>query len=138
MAETVSEYIKRRGITVEVVEAKGEQTDLDDRKWRHFAYVVRMHLGDRVSPNFPWRQGIGDTTPPVNQPEAILSCVVDDGWGYVNARSFEEWASEYGYDDDSRKVERIYKACGETWDWLVVLLGGTEEAEHLATEVERY
>jgi len=29
----------------------------------------------------------------------------------LNSGSFENWASEYGYDTDSRKAESIYRAC---------------------------
>lgn len=29
----------------------------------------------------------------------------------VCGRSFEEWASDFGYDTDSRQAEKIYRAC---------------------------
>ena len=34
-----------------------------------------------------------------------------DGEAFFNAQSFEDWASEYGYDSDSRKAEAVYRAC---------------------------
>jgi hypothetical protein len=39
----------------------------------------------------------------------VLYGLVSDTQGFENARDFEDWASEYGYDVDSRKAERIYK-----------------------------
>ena len=39
----------------------------------------------------------------------VLNCLVSDACGFDNAQSFEDWASEYGYDADSRKAERTYK-----------------------------
>ena len=40
----------------------------------------------------------------------VVTCVTMDCSGFSNSRSFEDWASEYGYDTDSRKAEAIYKA----------------------------
>ena len=40
----------------------------------------------------------------------VLDCLASDASGYENARSFEEWAEEYGYDTDSRSAEKIWKA----------------------------
>lgn len=47
-----------------------------------------------------------------NEPEArdVLECLLDDASG-VEWQSFEGWCGEYGYDTDSRKAERIYRAC---------------------------
>lgn len=39
----------------------------------------------------------------------VLDCLLSDATGYDNARGFEDWASEYGYDTDSRKAEDTYK-----------------------------
>lgn len=40
--------------------------------------------------------------------DVIHSLLMD---GDVNGQSFEEWASNYGYDTDSRKAEQSYRAC---------------------------
>ena len=36
---------------------------------------------------------------------------------------FEEWAGEYGYDSDSRKAERIYRAIAQVHHNVIRLLG---------------
>lgn len=43
--------------------------------------------------------------------DVIASLVMDAG--VLDAGSFEEWASEYGYDTDSRSAEKTYRACLE-------------------------
>lgn len=39
----------------------------------------------------------------------ILNCIARDG-DALDA-TFEDWAAEFGYDQDSRKAEKIYRAC---------------------------
>jgi hypothetical protein len=45
------------------------------------------------------------------EPDAVtvLDCLLSDADGYDNARGFEDWANDYGYDTDSRKAEETYK-----------------------------
>ena len=40
----------------------------------------------------------------------VLECLASDAAGFENASNFEDWAREYGYDPDSRKAERTYRA----------------------------
>ena len=44
----------------------------------------------------------------------VLHSLLSDGSPHFDSCSFEEWASEYGYDTDSRKAESIYRECLET------------------------
>lgn len=41
----------------------------------------------------------------------------------AEALTFEEWCAEFGYDDDSRKAERTFKACQKVGRDLKKLLG---------------
>lgn len=52
----------------------------------------------------------------------VLSCLADDASG-SDDHSFEDWCSEYGYDTDSRKAERIWKACQHSAKRLRSFLG---------------
>jgi len=52
----------------------------------------------------------------------VLYCVLMDSGSVENARSFEEWCSEFGYDTDSRKAERIYNGCCRQRDKVQFLL----------------
>lgn len=44
-------------------------------------------------------------------PADVLGCLLSDTSSVENARSFEEWASDLGFNDDSRTAEQTYKAC---------------------------
>lgn len=49
-------------------------------------------------------------TPPVAA--SVLHCLCSDA-DAENHDTFEEWASEFGYDPDSRSAEKTYQACLE-------------------------
>lgn len=53
----------------------------------------------------------------------VLDCLASDAAGIENARDFDDWCSEYGYDTDSRKAERIYHTCQRQAASLRRLLG---------------
>jgi hypothetical protein len=84
----------------------------------HWLCVLRRH-GARMS--VPYSQGSAIVNPPTV--EDLLSCMADDCAGYENARSFADWARDYGYDEDSRKAERIYKIIARQAASLKRLLG---------------
>lgn len=66
----------------------------------------------------------------------VLDCLASDASGVDNARSFEDWASEYGYDTDSRKAERTYHICEKQAQDLKALLG-QDAYDQLLHETER-
>jgi hypothetical protein len=68
--------------------------------------------------------------------EEVLSCLADDAAGVENSPSFEDWCSEYGYDTDSRKAEKIFKACEHQATRLKNFLGD-DLFEQLLWKVER-
>jgi hypothetical protein len=53
----------------------------------------------------------------------VLQSLASDASGALNAGTFEAWASDYGYDSDSRKAEKIYEACKGVHFELSRLLG---------------
>lgn len=53
----------------------------------------------------------------------VLDCLASDASGIENSPSFEDWCSEYGYDTDSRKAEKTFKACEHQSKRLKKLLG---------------
>jgi hypothetical protein len=68
--------------------------------------------------------------------EDVLDSLGSEAAGYLNADSFESWAGEFGYDPDSRRAERTYRAIGEEVEDLRRLLGD-EALEELAFRTER-
>lgn len=106
--------------------------------------VKRMQYkpGGKVPYGFPshnrtiWEVGmlnlLSEPTPP--DVESVLDCLKSDASSYDGARNFEEWAREMGGDTDSRKLERAYRACGETAHGLRILLGADGYAQLMKCE----
>ena len=42
---------------------------------------------------------------------SVIYCLISDAQSVECAKDFEDWASSLGYDADSRKAEKTYKAC---------------------------
>ena len=55
--------------------------------------------------------------------EEVIDCMASDAAGIENASGFDDWCSEYGFDADSRKAERVFKACQRQARQLNQLLG---------------
>lgn len=53
----------------------------------------------------------------------VLDCLASDAATVENARTFEEWASELGYDTDSREAYKTYKVTKRQTEKLRALLG---------------
>lgn len=79
-------------------------------EWRdanHFKVTLKRKGGKQISTFFS--QGYGCSGEP--DATSVLNCLALDSSGIENNPSYEDWASEYGYDEDSRQHERIYKSC---------------------------
>lgn len=72
---------------------------------RHFRCRIRC---DKRSFGLYFTQGSAHTADPTISD--VLYCLACDASGYDNYGNFEDWCGEYGYDPDSRKAERIYRA----------------------------
>ena len=63
---------------------------------------------------------------------SAISCYASDGLAFRNSRNLLDFCNEFGYNEDSRKAEKIYKACekadkrlsrvfGDDYDFLLDL-----------------
>lgn len=68
--------------------------------------------------------------------EDLLDCLASDAATWENAQDFEDWARDLGYDPDSRKAERIYRAVEKQAKGLKRLLGD-DAYDSLLWQVER-
>lgn len=59
-----------------------------------------------------------------------------DSQGLESSRGFEDWAAEYGFDTDSRKAEKLYKACLDVSEKLKRFLGD-EQYDQLLNHTEQ-
>lgn len=81
-----------------------------------------------------WQKAVYRPKPP--ELSSVLDCIASDCAGYESARHFEDWASEYGYDTDSRKAEYAYRQVGDEYRAFESLLGRAALRE-LMFETER-
>ncbi len=96
-------------------------------------YKCKLTMG-RKQMTVYFSQGYGISHEP--KTADVLNCLADDSAGVSNARSFEEWANEYGYDTDSRKAEKTYNVCVKQAARLLSFLGNDLYNE-LLWETER-
>ncbi len=88
-------------------------------EWQQNANGYRCTLrykGRQYSLDF-W-QGVGISGDPTA--ESVLECLLSDA---SVSDGFEEFCGEFGYDTDSRKAERLHKACLKIRDNMERLLG---------------
>ena len=58
--------------------------------------------------------------------DEVLACLASDARGVDT--SFEDWCGDYGYDTDSRKAERTFKACKRSAKKLKQFFAGEYES----------
>lgn len=134
----LSQFIAANSITMVSARVDRNPNTADD-DWAKTARHWRCTLINR-STKRPRRltiyfsQGRAHTAPPST--EDVLDCLASDAVGYENANSFEDWATDYGYDTDSRKAEKTYRMIGTQSGKLKRFLGD-EAYETLLWECER-
>lgn len=104
------------GIRLRVVGRAPANGDMEGDHWR----VQLIGPGGKMSLTFT--KGYGHEGKPPDLAE-ILRCVVSDAETLEGAASFEDWARDLGYSNDSRKAERIYAKVQAQTDKLKACLG---------------
>lgn len=129
---TVPQFVTdyRVRMTAERTDSNPHMPDSDNMD--HWKCVLRK---DRHSMTVYFSMGYGHHG---NEPKVadVLDCLASDASGLINAGNFEDWASEYGYDTDSRKAEKTYKLIERQSSTLRSLLGD-EGFEQLLWNTER-
>ena len=124
--------IEQDGITAEA-------TMTDPPAWAESAgwdraanwYSVTLRYGRRQM-TVPFGMGSALTDEP--GADDVLNCLTSDAASYENARSFEEWAGDYGYDTDSRRAEQTYRQVEAQTAKLRKFLGDQYDAYLWRTE----
>lgn len=106
----------------------GRKTDADG--WEHDAWTVTLKYQGR-SQSFPYRMGTGHHGAKPETGDVLYALLSDADVGDM---SFEDFVSDFGLDEDSRKAEQTWKSCKATKRKLERLLGGSyrELYEHPA------
>ena len=119
-------FIQENGITARS-EWADKNPNMDDWKDAHHYKVVLERRNPHRQMTVYFSMGSGHTKEP--SAEDVLDCLCSDYWTLENGNGFEEWAEELGYDTDSRKAERTYRAVSRQSDKLRRFLGcALEEA----------
>jgi len=126
---TMAEFISSRKITMtaERVDANPNMDSQDMDHWkvtlrRYVAYLDRGNGGRSRTLTTYFSMGYGHKGKAPTA-DKVLDCLASDAHG-ANSETFEDWCSNYGYDADSRKAEKTYKACERTRDQLRRFLDG--------------
>jgi hypothetical protein len=103
----------------------GAKLDWDQQdEWQKNANGYRCTLHYKGHQHtFDFWQGIGISHDPTA--EGCLECLLSDS--SAGDTTFENFCSEFGYDTDSRKAEKTFKACGKTAVAVRRLLGDDYE-----------
>jgi hypothetical protein len=116
---TLSDFIKGADISM-TYRATDHNPHLDNSdRMDHWRVTLRA---GRSRMTLVFSKGIGHNGEPPTL-EEILDCLASDAAGFENTRNFEDWCSEYGYETDSRRAERVYKAIQNQVARLKNLLG---------------
>lgn len=106
---TLAAFIEQHRITMECEQIErrddGLMLGMDGTHWR---CVLRRAGDGRKRMTVLFTMGKAHTDAP--DCASVLDCIASDASGIENARGFADWCADYGYDDDSRKAERIYNA----------------------------
>ena len=111
-------FIAKNRIRIENTFTDNNPNMTDSANMNHFKSTLRM--GKRQM-TIIFSQGYGIQGEPTAA--SVLDCLASDAAGVENARSFEDWCGDYGYDTDSRKAENIFKACEKQAEKLKNFLG---------------
>lgn len=148
---TIAQFIEKHGITFTFKEGS-IPADRKDDQWLqeafHFDCLFRM--GDdsprrQLATDFHMGRGHGKPVkrsdglvirviPPKPDAAEVLDSLRSDAQSVDCARDFEDWASDLGYDTDSRNAHAIWLACMELGRKLRFFLGAAAYEELMNCE----
>lgn len=105
---TMKQFISRNKIKATSEWADENPHMADSKNMNHFKVTLRRQ-GKQMTLYFSQGYGIN------GEPDAasVINCLASDAASVENNNltGFEGWASDLGYDPDSRKAEKIFKVC---------------------------
>lgn len=132
---TLDQFITEQQLVMSVRSVKRNPHMQGEQMPRNFECTIEFEGRGYHEPlTVYFSQGSAHKKPPTLAD--VLDCLASDASGVDNAQSFEEWASEYGYDTDSRKAEKTYNICRQQAQELKALLG-QDAYDQLLHETER-
>lgn len=129
--KSLSEWIVEAGLTVKSITqvANNPNTESDPKRpMFHWRFVLsRKDSTQTFAGHFSTGSGwvvknTFGTVPKKPNATDIFSCLISDAQS-VQGATFEDWASDLGYDVDSRKAEKTYRSCQDEATNLQKFLG---------------
>lgn len=103
---TMNEFVKRNNIKINVEWAERNPNMIEDA-WSKTANHYKTTLKkDKKQLTVYFSMGSALTEEPTA--EEVLNSLAIDGSVYLNNNSFEDFCSDFGYDEDSRTAEKTY------------------------------
>jgi hypothetical protein len=114
-----TEFIQSAGISMRAERADSNPNMDSVAPMDHWKCHLRAGRS-RMTVHFSMGVGHNGREPELSN---VLGCLASDASGVENASGFEDWCAEYGYDTDSRKAERTFRACEREAKRLQAFLG---------------
>jgi hypothetical protein len=132
---TLEQRIRDLGLSMTVEPTDSNPNMDDDPKWHAQAshWKCTLRAGKRRM-TITFSQGSGIHGEPTI--DSVLDCLISDASSIDDAKTFESWAGEMGWDTDSRKAEKTFKIITRQAAKLRNLVG-TESYNLLLWETER-
>jgi hypothetical protein len=131
--QTLASFIDEWHIRVTATRTDRNPSMEDSANMDHWR--VRL-IGPHGRMSLVFSKGYGHNGEPPAVAE-VLSCLASDAAGIENARDFADWCSEYGFDTDSRKAERIYRTLKRQAVSLNRIMGNDGLYQRLLFHTER-
>lgn len=118
-------FVDKHRIRMDVEQTDSNPSMDDDPKHPMDHWRCTLRMGSRRM-TVVFSMGMGHRG---KEPDAasVLDCLLSDSSSVDNARGFEDWCRDFGYDTDSRRAERTYKACERQAEKLRKFLGDLYE-----------
>jgi hypothetical protein len=133
--QTLTDFIRSARITMTADRADDNPHMQDSHEMDHWRCILRANGDQRRRLTVPFSMGRGHNGAAPELAD-VLDCLASDSAGLENARDFEDWCGEYGYDTDSRKAERTYRTVQRQAKKLRAFLGD-DAYKALLWETER-
>jgi len=104
---TVAEFVKTYRIRMTTTRAESNPKMPDSSSMDHWKCILRRP-SHTMTVFFSMGYGHNGKAPKVAD---VLDCLASDAASIDNTRGFEDWCADFGYDSDSRKAEKTFKAC---------------------------
>ena len=126
---TLDQFIAEHQLEMSIRAVK-RNPNMQEQMPRNFeCCITQVGRGNSTEMVVYFSQGSAHKKPPTLA--EVLDCLASDASSVDNAYDFEDWASECGYNTDSRKAEAIYNVCKRQTQELKDLLGSNAYAQLL-------